>query len=136
MGCLCYISGQYRCNLQRVGNIVHRIIRDYPITASDVIGMNYHVLIQETIDCMEGASYNPTAFKLLWVQKLVGLSVPKIRAKCLVALLFSKYRDVLPMDTGALVLNQLITELRAVNGQSEYFDFEYEQLKDGLISMK
>ena len=135
MGCLCYISGQYRDNLQRMGNIVHRIIRDYPITASDVIGMNYEVLVQETIDCLEGASYNPTAFKLLWIQRLVGLSVPKIRAKCLVGMLFSKYRDVLPRETGELVLNQLITELRALNGQSEYFDFEYEQLKDGFLSM-
>jgi hypothetical protein len=41
----------------------------------------------------------------------------------------------LPRETGELVLIQLIAELIAVNGQSEYFDFEYEELKDGFISI-
>jgi hypothetical protein len=111
-------------------------MNEYQVTTVEVIGMSYDVLIQETIDCLGGYSYNPTAFKLFWISTMGSLTIQQVRAKCLVGMLFSNYRDVLPRETGELVLIQLIAELIAVNGQSEYFDFEYEQLKDGLISTK
>ncbi len=110
-------------------------MNEFQFTSEEVIGMNYDELIQETINCVGEHSYNPTAFKLFWITTLGRLTIQQVRAKCLVGKLFSRYRDVLPNEVSELVLIKLIESLKVKVTNSDYYDFHYEQLKVGLITV-